>query len=350
LLNVYQLKNKIAFTFILVFSALLILSLRTNRSNKKEWPAKIHIADSTHIEELQFLGKVLFYDPVLSLDSSTSCSSCHSPYNAFAHTDHALSHGIDNKIGFRNAPVLFNLAYQPYFMWDGAINHLDMQSLAPITNPEEMHESITHIVGKLNYQKLYHHLYYQAFKDSSITGTKTLKAIAAFMASIESKNAKFDLVMNGQADFTAQEKNGFQLFSQHCSNCHTPPLFTNFSFENNGLMPDTVLKDGGRIRQTKQIIDSLKFKVPTLRNIEFTFPYMHDGRYKTLTEVMNHYSTPANKNPTLNPKLKSVYKLSSNEKVDIIAFLLTLSDKQFLFDKRYNYPKAQIDSLRNINH
>ncbi len=343
-------KNKIAFTFILFFSALLIISLQNNKSNKKEWPAKIYNADSAHIEELQFLGKVLFYDPALSLDSSTSCSSCHSPYNAFAHTDHALSHGIDNKIGFRNAPALFNLTYQPYFMWDGAINHLDMQSLAPITNPEEMHESIAHVVDKLNNQKFYRKLFYQAFDDSLISGTKTLKAIAAFMASIESKNAKYDLVLNGETEFKLQEKNGFELFSKHCASCHAPPLFTNYAFESNGLMPDTALKDGGRIRQTKQTNDSLKFKVPTLRNIEFTFPYMHDGRYKTLTEVMNHYTNSSDKNSSMNPKLKSVYLLSSNEKVDIIAFLLTLSDKQFLFDKRYTYPKVQIDSLRNINH
>jgi len=328
---------------------MLLLSLQQNDSNNTEWPSKVYKTDSTHIDELQFLGKVLFYDPILSLDSSTSCSSCHSPFNAFAHTDHALSHGIDNKLGFRNAPALFNLAYQPYFMWDGAINHLDMQSLAPITNPDEMHETIGHVVEKLYSQKFYRTLYYQAFNDSVISGTRTLKAIAAFLASIESKNAKYDLVMNGETEFTQQEKNGFELFSNHCASCHTPPLFTNYAFESNGLMPDTALNDGGRIRQTKQTNDSIKFKVPTLRNIEYTFPYMHDGRYKSLTEVMNHYSNSTNKNTFLNPKLKSIYKLSSNEKVDIIAFLLTLSDKQFLFDKRYAYPKAQIDSLRNIN-
>jgi cytochrome c peroxidase len=332
-----------------MFFSLLILSLQQDNSNNFEWPSKFYKTDSTHIDKLQFLGKVLFYDPVLSSDSTTSCSSCHSPFNAFAHTDHALSHGIDNKIGFRNAPALFNLAYQPYFMWDGAINHLDMQSLAPITNPDEMNETIGHVVEKLNTQKFYRTLYYQAFNDSVISGTRTLKAIAAFLASIESKNAKYDLVMNGESEFTLQEKNGLELFSKHCASCHTPPLFTNYAFESNGLMPDTALNDGGRIRQTKQTNDSLKFKVPTLRNIEYTFPYMHDGRYKSLTEVMNHYSNSTNKNTFLNPKLKSVYKLSSNEKVDIIAFLLSLSDKQFLFDKRYAYPKAQIDSLRNIN-
>ncbi|MFM2155412.1 MAG: hypothetical protein RL516_161 [Bacteroidota bacterium] len=326
-----------------------MLSLQQNNSNNFEWPSKVYKSDSNCIDELQFLGKVLFYDPVLSLDSSTSCSSCHSPFNAFAHTDHTLSHGIDNKIGFRNAPALFNLAYQPNFMWDGAINHLDMQSLAPITNPDEMHESIAHVVEKLNTQQFYRTLYYQAFKDSVISGTKTLKAIAAFLASIESKNAKYDLVMNGETQFTLQEKNGLELFSKHCTSCHTPPLFTNYAFKNNGLMPDAVLKDGGRIRQTKQPNDSLKFRVPTLRNIEYTFPYMHDGRYKTLTEVLNFYIGNTHKNPMMANELNTVTYISANEKVDLTAFLLTLSDKQFLFDKRYAYPKAQIDSLRIIN-
>jgi cytochrome c peroxidase len=328
----------------------MLISYTKTVVKSNEWPNKIYqVKDKSHLEDLTLLGKILFYDPILSLDSSTSCSSCHSPFNAFAHTDHALSHGIDNKIGFRNAPTLVNLAYQPIFMWDGAINHLEMQSLAPITNPDEMNESIEQVVSKLNNQSFYRILFKKAFQDSIITGTKTLKAIAAFIASIESKESKYDLVMNGNEVFTEQEKNGFQLFSQHCSNCHTPPLFTNFSFQNNGLIPDTTLVDGGRIRQTKDTTDSLKFKVPTLRNVEFTFPYMHDGRFKTLTEVLNFYIGNTHKNPMMANELKSVSNLSSNDKVDLIAFLLTLSDRKFLFDKRYAYPKSQIDSLRKLS-
>lgn len=342
-------KSRLTFLTMLISITLLLISYKQSVINTEVWPDKIyHLKDTSKIEDLTFLGKVLFYDPILSLDSSTSCSSCHSPYNAFAHTDHALSHGIDNKIGFRNAPTLVNLAYQPIFMWDGAINHLDMQSLAPITNPDEMNESIEHVVSKLNHQSFYRLLFNKAFNDSIITGTRALKAIAAFMSSIESNSSKYDLVLNGRDVFTDQEKNGFQLFSKHCSSCHTPPLFTNYSFQNNGLMLDTVLKDGGRIRQTKQIIDSLKFKVPTLRNIEFTFPYMHDGRFKSLTEVLNFYAGHSNKNSMLALELKSAVNLSSNDKVDLIAFLLTLSDKKFLFDKRYAYPKSEIDSLRKL--
>ncbi|MFN5346627.1 MAG: cytochrome-c peroxidase [Bacteroidota bacterium] len=342
-------KNKLRAIFFFACIAILLFSYKKATLPTDKWPKKVYVInDNSNLKALTLLGKILFYDPVLSLDSSTSCSSCHSPFNAFAHTDHALSHGIDNKIGFRNAPTLVNLAYQPIFMWDGAINHLEMQSLAPITNPNEMNESIEHVVSKLNYQSFYRRLFNNAFNDSIITGTKTLKAIAAFMASIESNSSKYDLAMNGQAEFTEQEKNGLKLFSEHCSNCHTPPLFTNFSFQNNGLMPDSSLKDGGRIRQTKQIIDSLKFKVPTLRNIEFTFPYMHDGRFITLTEVLNFYAGHSNKNSMIAPVLKSAVNLSSNDKVDLIAFLLTLSDRKFLFDKRYAYPKSEIDSLRKL--
>jgi cytochrome c peroxidase len=333
----------------LISITLLLISYKQSVIKTEVWPDKIYqLKDTSKIEDLTFLGKVLFYDPILSLDSSTSCSSCHSPYNAFSHTDHSLSHGIDNKIGFRNAPTLVNLAYQPIFMWDGAINHLDMQSLAPITNPDEMNESIEHVVSKLNHQSFYRLLFKNAFNDSLITGAKTLKAIAAFMASIESKSSKYDLVMNGNDVFTDQEKNGFTLFSKHCSSCHTPPLFTNYSFQNNGLLPNSALNDGGRIRQTKNTNDSLKFKVPTLRNIEFTFPYMHDGRFKTLTEVLNFYIGSSHKNPMMANELKSVSNLSSYEKVDLIAFLLTLSDRRFLFDKRYAYPKSEIDSLRKL--
>lgn len=342
-------KNKLRAIFFFACIAILLFSYKKATLPTDKWPKKVYVInDTSNLKALTLLGKILFYDPVLSLDSSTSCSSCHSPYNAFSHTDHSLSHGIDNKIGFRNAPTLVNLAYQPVFMWDGAINHLDMQSLAPITNPDEMNESIEHVVSKLNHQTFYRLLFKNAFNDSLITGAKTLKAIAAFMASIESKSSKYDLVMNGNDVFTDQEKNGFTLFSKHCSSCHTPPLFTNYSFQNNGLMLDTVLKDDGRIRQTKQIIDSLKFKVPTLRNIEFTFPYMHDGRFKSLTEVLNFYAGHSNKNSMLALELKSAVNLSSNDKVDLIAFLLTLSDKKFLFDKRYAYPKSEIDSLRKL--
>jgi cytochrome c peroxidase len=285
------------------------------------------------------LGRALFYDPILSRDNLISCASCHSQFSAFTHIDHALSHGIDDKIGFRNSPALMNLAWQTSFMRDGAINHLDMLALAPMSNPDEMDENITHVVFKLQANNVYPKLFLEAFGDSVITGEHTLKAIAQFMLTLVSSNSKYDSVMRKQSVFTSQEKNGYVLFKKNCASCHTEPLFTNDKFRNNGLPIDTTLKDFGRYRATKNPSDLLKFKVPTLRNIEFSYPYMHDGRFKKLSQVINHYTNGIEKNRTLGPELQKAIELTSNEKVDIIAFLLTLSDKSFLFNPKYFYPK-----------
>jgi cytochrome c peroxidase len=285
------------------------------------------------------LGRALFYDPILSRDNSISCASCHSPFNAFAHVDHDLSHGIDNKIGTRNAPALMNLAWQRAFMWDGAINHLDMQALFPITHPKEMDEKIENIVAKLQGSKLYPTLYLEAFGDSSITGEHTLKAISQFMLTLVTCNSKYDSVMRKEAIFSEQEKKGYMLFKEHCASCHTEPLFTNLNYENNGLELDTSLNDYGRMLVTKSNKDSLKFKVPSLRNSEFSYPYMHDGRFKKLSEVILHYTNGIIASPTLATQLNKPINLSSNQRVDLLAFLLCLSDKKFLFDQRYSYPK-----------
>lgn len=285
------------------------------------------------------LGRVLFYDPILSRNNTISCTSCHSQYNAFTHVDHALSHGIEDRIGTRNSPSLMNLAWQSSFMWDGAINHLDMQSLFPITHPKEMDENIENVVAKLQQSTIYRGLFYNAFGDSIVTGERTLKSISQFVLTLVSANSKYDSVMRKQTVFTPQQKNGYKLFKQNCSSCHTEPLFTNYAFENNGLPIDTTLHDLGRMNVTKNPLDSLKFKVPTLRNIEFTYPYMHDGRFKRLSEVLNHYTSGIQSANTLSKKLRKPILLSSNEKVDLISFLLTLTDKEFLFNTKYSYPR-----------
>ena len=285
------------------------------------------------------LGRALFYEPLLSHNDSVSCSNCHSPFTAFAHVDHALSHGIDNRMGKRNAPALMNLAWQKLFMWDGAINHLDQQPLAPISNADEMNEDIGNVVHKLQRSKLYPGLFQKAFGDSLITGEHLLKAISQFMLTVISSNAKYDSVMRKQSLFTDQEANGYKLFQNNCAECHREPLFTNLQFENNGLSVDTTLNDLGRMAVTKNPADSLRFLVPSLRNIEFSYPYMHDGRFKTISDVLMHYTSGIQKNKTLSKPLLKPIVLSSNEKVDLTAFLLTLTDKHFLFDPRFSYPK-----------
>lgn len=172
-----------------------------------------------------------------------------------------------------------------------------------------------------------------------ISGEHLLKAISQFMLVLVVSNSKYDHVMRGKAQFETQEKKGYLLFQKYCSACHAEPLFTNNGFENNGLTPDTTLNDFGRMKITHHPNDSFKFKVPTLRNLEFSSPYMHDGRFKRIMEVLNHYTTGIKQSKTLSKQLQKPIVLSSNEKVDLTAFLLTLTDKNFLFDTSYSYPK-----------
>ena len=280
--------------------------------------------DSTKI----LLGRILFYDPILSKDNSISCASCHSPYNAFAHTDHDLSHGIYDAIGTRNAPALFNLAWQNEFMWDGAINHIDMQALAPISHPGEMGSSINEVVSTLNASNAYKELFQKAFGEKTISGAKVLKALTQFQLTLVSANAKYDKVKMGKDSFTLQENNGYLLFKKNCNTCHQEPLFSTYQFANNGLPVDTTLNDFGRWRVTGQTKDSLHFKIPSVRNLSYSYPYMHDGRFKTLLEVLNHYT-------------EQKIPLTSNEKADIISFLITLNDADFVFDKNNKYDKIK---------
>jgi cytochrome c peroxidase len=291
--------------------------------------------DSNKIE----LGRILFYDPILSKDHTISCASCHSPFNAFAHTDHDLSHGIFDSIGNRNAPALFNLAWQKTFMWDGAINHLDMQALAPISHPSEMGSNINEVIKKLKESKAYKELFLNAFQDSTISTSKILKALSQFQLTLVSSNTKYDKVKMGKETFTEQEKNGYQLYKNNCASCHSEPFFSNYNFENNGLPIDPTLNDMGRYVITENENDKRKFKVPSLRNLSFTYPYMHDGRFMTLQEVINHYTSGIEYSETLSLQFNKSIELSSNEKVDLISFLLTLNDKDFVFNKKHQFKK-----------
>ncbi len=284
------------------------------------------------------LGRNLFYSPVLSSNSTISCASCHSPYNAFSHTDHQLSHGIHDQVGTRNAPALFNLAWQKKFMWDGSINHLDMQPLAALSHPKEMGETLPSVVQKLNESAFYRKLFYQAFGDSIVTGEKVLKALAQFQLTLISANAKYDQVKQGKTTFTEQEKKGYAIFKKNCNTCHTEPMFTDYSFANNGLPADTTLNDFGRWVITQKSEDSLVFKIPSLRNLSYTYPYMHDGRFKKLQQVLDHYTMGIQPNKTLSKKLKKPIVLSQNAQADLISFLLTLNDREFVFNPTHNYP------------
>jgi len=269
------------------------------------------------------LGRKLFYDPILSVNNQVSCATCHSPFNAFAHTDHEVSHGIFDSIGTRNAPGLFNLAWQNKFMWDGAINRLDAQALAPINHPSEMGSNTKDLMIKLNKSQKYKSLFFRAFGDSIISTNHFLKALTQFQLTLISANSKYDKVRLGQAKFTEQEQKGYRVFQRNCATCHIEPLFNNAEFRQNGLGIDSYYNDLGRAKVTGVSADALKFKVPSLRNLSYTYPYMHDGRFKSLNEVLKHYS--------------KTLSVTATERVDIVAFLLTLNDSTFVFNKNHQF-------------
>jgi cytochrome c peroxidase len=276
------------------------------------------------------LGRALFHDPILSRDNTISCASCHLPNTAFTHIDHDLSHGIDGRLGRRNSPALVNLAWSTSFMWDGAINHLDVQSLAPIENHDEMDETLANVVTRLQALPEYRLMYRRAFNDSVVTGEHTLKALAQFMLTFVSADSRYDKVMRGSASFNSSEAQGYTLFKSNCASCHKEPLFTNGGFENNGLDIDTTLNDYGRLSLTRASTDSFRFKVPTLRNVEVSYPYMHDGRFKSLQMVLFHYTNGIHRCSSLAPQLQKGLSLSEDDKRNLIAFLKTLTDEAFL--------------------
>ena len=182
-------------------------------------------------------------------------------------------------------------------------------------------------------------LFLSAFGNTEINSERILKSIAQFQLSLVSANSKYDKVKSGIEKFSSQEENGYKLFQKHCNSCHQEPLFTNGNFENNGIPIDKNLNDYGRYRITQQSQDSMKFKVPTLRNIEFSHPYMHDGRFTTLNQVLNHYSNGIESSENKSHEIQKNIALNSEERIDILAFLLSLSDKEFVFNPDFAYPR-----------
>lgn len=306
------------------------------------WPKPVYLLQNNRISLDHFnLGRVLFYDPILSEDNTIACASCHSQYQAFAHSDHKLSHGINDLIGKRNAPSIQNMAWNKLFMWDGAVHHLDVLSIAPISNPIEMKENMSNVVYKLNQSKLYKKLFRKIYRDTIINSSRVLKSLAQFLVALNSFDSKYDQVMRKEKGiaFSENEKKGYQLFKKNCVSCHKEPLFTSNEFESNGLELDEKLNDLGRFQVTNITKDKYRFKVPTLRNIEVTYPYMHDGRYDNLQMVLFHYSTYNEKLPYISKKLiKNKIELNEQNKRDLIAFLLTLTDEKFLRNKMFSYP------------
>lgn len=289
------------------------------------------------------LGRQLFFDKRLSINDKQSCADCHMPDKGF--TDgRRTAHGAEGELGPRRTMPLFNLAWKQQFFWDGRADSLRQQVLVPIQNPIEMHETLTNLVVKLaSATGEYPVLFEKAFGSPEITAQKISLALENYLLTLTSFDSKFDRVLSGREKFTPQEQRGFELFSTEydprrgqygadCFHCHGGPLFQSQSFANNGL--DAVFLDTGREHATHKVSDIGKFAVPSLRNVALIAPYMHDGRFQTLDQVVEHYCTGVKRSATLDPNIAKHpdggVPLSQADKQALVAFLKTLTDERFL--------------------
>lgn len=309
-------------------------------------------ADNPLTVEGLLLGRQLFYDPILSGDSTQSCSSCHDPVFAFTDNGNQFSEGIDGSIGDRNSMAVFNMAWHKGFFWDSRAATLREQALGPITNPVEMKADMADVLYRLNASDRYSDMFWKAFGVKDITENELALALEQFMLSIVSGKSKFDQVVAGDATFTDSEQRGLTLFNSEanpnsatggadCFHCHGNALFTNHEFMNNGL--DSVLTDLGLGGHTGLSHDEGKFKVPSLRNLAYTAPYMHDGRFSSLAQVIEFYNSGVHpSSPNISTLmvdfLNGGLNLSFQDKLDLIAFLTTLNDPYIETDTLYQNP------------
>jgi cytochrome c peroxidase len=288
------------------------------------------------------LGRRLFHDARLSKNNSQSCATCHDQRKAFAE-ERRNSIGESGQIGRRNAMPLVNLAWAREFFWDGRANSLREQVLIPIQDAHEMNETLERVVAKLEDVEDYPARFQAAFGSAGITSGRMALALEQFLLTLVSQESKFDRAARRLDTLTPQEQRGLQLFvTEHdparglrgadCFHCHGGNLFSNHQFLNNGL--EERAGDLGRMEVTGRETDRAKFKVPTLRNVALTAPYMHDGRFATLEEVVEHYNGSLHRSPNLDPNLakhpESGLGLSPEDKADLVAFLKALTDQPFV--------------------
>lgn len=306
------------------------------------WPQPVYTFAGNELTQGGFeLGRKLFYDVRLSRDNTVSCASCHAQFAAFSHLDHALSHGIDGLFGTRNAPGIFNMAWKPAFFWDGGVTGLENQPLHPIENPVEMDMNIQDVILRVNEDAGYRGMFSKAFGDETVNAQRIFKSLAQFMAAMVSARSRYDKYVHGAVDggFSEHEERGLVAFRAKCAGCHSEPLFSDFSYRSNGLLPDPALNDTGRAHITGRRDDRYRFMVPSLRNVSLTRPYMHDGRFSTLNAVLEHYRSGVSSAAYPDASLVSGIKMTDGEKEDIVAFLKTLSDTAFTNDSRFAEPK-----------
>lgn len=331
-----------------IAAILLSGSCRKNNPNEltflqQEIPAGFpqplyRFTDNPLTEEGFQLGRHLFYDGRLSVDNLHPCSSCHQQIAGFGTYEHDRSHGVHDSHTLRNAPPLFNLNWAPLYHWDGAFTTLKTEAQQPIIGPIEMGETWEGVISKIEKDPYYQTQFLKVFRTRFIRPEFILQALAQFTGSIISANSKYDRVKNGTEQFTAAEQHGYDLFKASCASCHPEPMFTDYSLRNNGLPVDPFLNDYGKMLLTGKSQDSLLFRVPSLRNVYISSNYMHDGRFNTLAQCINHYRTGIQQSATLDPLLKNGFTISNGEATDLALFLRTLTDSSLLVNPRYAKP------------
>lgn len=353
----------------IVFSLLLLTVLTTINACKKDKPdahtdqpytlvyeglpdPKIPEDNPLTVEGVK-LGRMLFYENMLSLDNTMSCASCHMQEFAFSDTAR-FSIGVEKLPGKRQAMGIFNMAWNNNeFFWDGRAHLLRDQSLMPIQDPLEMNETLEGVVAKLQASSLYKDQFNKAFGTETITPELMSKAMEQFMFTIVSNKSKYDEYLAGRATLTPQEERGRFLFftefnpgfpansGADCQHCHSGANFENDLYMNNGLDTDAGFQDIGREKVTQRAADRAAFKVPSLRNVELTAPYMHDGRFQTLEEVVDHYNLvtqSSSLDPSFQQQLPNGLQLTPQDKAALVAFLKTLTDYEMIHNTDYASP------------
>lgn len=310
---------------------------------QKHFPRPYFPADNPLTHEGVALGKRLFFDPLLSQARNLSCASCHQPEAAFSDLGKDFSRGHLGGRSERNTMPLFNLVWHGEMFWDGRATTLREQVLHPIEHPDELALPLAEAVARLSGEVSYQRDFAVAFSNEGVSADLLAKALEQYLLSLVSQEARFDQAMRGEVEFTSEEKRGFELFvteydpanglrGADCFHCHGGALFSNHTFANNGLRSE--FRDLGRETVTGKTSDRGKFKVPSLRNLAATAPYMHDGRFSSLAEVIDHYDSGVQRSATLDPNLAKHpvvgLELTDSDKAALLTFLNTLNDTQFI--------------------
>lgn len=279
------------------------------------------------------LGKKLFFDKRLSIDNSISCASCHQQAAAFA-DNNIQAIGVEGRIGLRNVPPIQNLAFMRFYNWDGSKLSLENQTIVPIITHEEMASSIVQVMNKLAEDSSYLDLFEKAFGDKEISAERIYKSIAQYEYTLISANSKYDKVKRNEGiAFDEIENEGYEIFQRKCISCHNGALFTDASFRNIGFPVNNNSNEAGRARVTGEMSEYMSFRVPSLRNVEYTAPYGSFGQFATLKEVLDYFDNgvlPAHNLDVIFKDNDNKIALSEAEKEALIAFMKTLSDKEFV--------------------